>query len=110
MAGYAALVAAGYPEGESMMSAGGDIRDIDELRAAKWTFPDLPALMDKAVELMRRPENVKAVALLASELEKRERIDDGLPEVFIEFSDGDCTEEEVERFLARRDRNRPDRP
>lgn len=69
-AGYAATVAAGYSEDEATRGCGSDFKYVNE-----WTGVPLPVAMEGAVEFMRRPENVAAVARLAELLLARGTVD-----------------------------------
>ena len=93
-AGYAAVLAAGYSEGEA--SAGCE-SDFDE--AKKVTKP-LATIKQEAVALMSRPENVNAVRRIADELLMRTTLDPEVVDVLVDVADGKTTEEEYQRFLA----------
>lgn len=68
-AGYAAVVVAGFSEAEA--AAGCDETDECDFRKV---YGDLEAAKAKAIDLMREPENVKAVKRIADELLLRHRL------------------------------------
>jgi len=67
---------------------------------------DLEAWLAQAVELMRRPENVAAVALLAEHLLRHKTLDGDYLGVLVELADGNCTEAEFARHLQLREGTR----
>ena len=90
-AGYAALLAAGHSKAQAL--AGCD-QDFDEAGSF------LEAGKRDAVELMRRPENLRAVELIAKELLQRKRLNGDHVAVLIDFSDGETTAEEYRAYLG----------
>ena len=92
-AGYAAVLVTGYTETQA---AGGCESDFEG--AGRF----LEIGKQKAVELVQRPENIRAVKHVAEELLRRKRIDaDHLP-MLIGFADGEMTAEEYQAYLALR--------
>jgi hypothetical protein len=69
LAGYAARIAAGHSEEDSMDGTGKDISDAVELLAKVPSLP-LDHWKEKVVALMQRPENVNAVQRVACQLLK----------------------------------------
>jgi hypothetical protein len=90
-AGYAAVLVAGYSEDEAAAGCGSDFSKV---------HGDLAAAKVKAIDLMRQPENVKAVNRLADELTRRRRIHPDHIGVLIDLSDGEVTESEYQEMLS----------
>jgi len=97
-AGYAALIAAGYDEDTAAAGCGDDFSKAEECFRQ-----DLRAVKTEAVKLMARPENVKAVRLIADELLKRKRIFGDLLYALLDLSDGESTEVEFKRYELSRE-------
>lgn len=101
-AGYAALVAAGHGDHEARDGADDDF-DQAQYLIDFWGLPDtLDASLAQAVELMRRPENVAAVALVAEHLLKHKMLDADYLAVLVDLADGNTTEAEFARYLQLR--------
>lgn len=94
-AGYAALIAAGYDEATAVLGCDPDFETADYV-----TERPLAEIKQKAVALMQRPENIKAVSRIAEELLQRTTLDYWDVEVLIEVADGNVTEEEYQTVLA----------
>ena len=94
-AGYAALVAAGYPDDVAQLGCESDFEVATETSER-----DLAVVKLEAVELMSRPENITAVQRIAQELSSRKRLDSDVVDVLIEVADGIATEDEYQRFLS----------
>ncbi len=89
-AGYGALKALGYPEKKASLGCGLDFEEAGHrLADAKI----------KAVALMRRPENMKAIVFLANELLKIETMQPDHVAVAIDTADGANTMLEYQQFL-----------
>lgn len=101
-AGNGALKAAGYPEEVALAGTGDDFEQAQDLLDFWGIAGDLSVWKDAAVELMRRPENVAAVALIAQNLLDRDRLDGELVEVLVNLADGEATEEDFQRYLLMR--------
>ena len=94
-AGYAAVLAAGYAEDAAKLGC-----DSDFETAARYSNQPIETVMRGAAEMMRRPENVKAVGRIADELLLRKKLDPQVVDVLIDVADGKTTEEDYQRFLA----------
>lgn len=92
-AGYAAMLAAGYPEEQAI-----ELCESDFVEAGH----RLEVGKRKAVELMRRPENRLAVERVAEELLHRKRLDGDHILVLIDVADGETTVEEYHAYLSLR--------
>ena len=94
-AGYAAVVAAGFTEAEA--AAGCYERD-------EYDFPqvhgDLETAKAKAIDLMREPENVKAVKRIADELLLRHRLHGDHVGLLLDLAYGEITEQEYLQLLS----------
>jgi hypothetical protein len=90
-AGYAAVLIAGYSEDEAAAGCGNDFSRV---------HGDLAVAKVKAIDLMRRPENVKAVNRIADELMRRQRLHPDHVEQLINLSDGEVTESEYQEMLS----------
>ena len=101
-AGYAALVASGGDHGQAVDGTGDDFEQAQELIDFWGLAGDLAVWQRRAVELMRKPENLAAVALVARHLQERKRLDGELVDVLVSVADGETTEEEFETYLAYR--------
>jgi len=100
-AGYAALVAAGYPEGSAQEGCGSDFEGATEA-IDFWQLGSLAEWKQKAIELMARPENIKAVDLIASALVEKGRLDGDHCQVLVELADGEASPEDYQQYLAAR--------
>lgn len=101
-AGYAALIAADYPDDVALTGAGDDFEQAQELLNF-WLLPGgLDEWRARAVELMRKPENVAAVALVARHLLDRGRLDGDFVDVLVEVADGEASEADLQRYLLMR--------
>jgi hypothetical protein len=89
-AGYGAVRASGQEESEATWGCGFDFENVRS---------DLEAAKARALDLMTRPENVRAVQRLADELLSRETIPGDEIEVLIDVADGELSEEDFQRFL-----------
>jgi hypothetical protein len=99
-AGYGALRAAGYPDDVATDGAGGDFAKAHELMSF-WLLPGgLDDWKARAVELMRKPENVAAVAFVVPYLQRHGRIEPEDFDVLVEVADGNITQGELQRYLA----------
>lgn len=104
-AGYGAMVAAGYNDDQARAGTDGGAKSDFELARElieKWLLPGLDEWLVRAVDLMRAPENVAAVALVAKHLSQHERLDGDYVDVLVELADGNATEAEFARYLALR--------
>lgn len=103
-AGYGALIAAGYPEEAACQGCavgpGSDFYVAAEL-IGWWQLPGgLEGAKARAVELMRQPANVAAVALVAQHLVAHGRLGVANLECLVALADGEITQAEFERFRA----------
>jgi hypothetical protein len=109
-AGYAALIAAGYSDADARVGCDDDFDHADEL-ISTWQLPgDTQAWLVSAVELMRRPENVAAVTLVAEHLLRYKTLDVGYFEVLVDLADGNATEAQFAQYLQLRDLVEPGQP
>jgi len=95
LAGYAALTAIGASNADS--GCGDDFRSAQEA-LERWKLGSLDEWKRRAVEMMRQPENVKAVELVASKLLAHGRLDECHVYVLVEVADGNMTPAELARF------------
>ena len=93
-AGYAALIVSGHSEEVASLGCESDFHC-----AQSNSERSLDIVKDAAVELMKQPENTRAVALIAGELERRETLDGAHVEVLMELLDGKLTRDEYENYL-----------
>ncbi len=89
-AGYAAVLAAGYPEAEAIAGCESDFAEAGDL---------LDIGKSKGVEQMQRPKNLRAVKHVAEELSRLRYLDGEHVEVLIDLADGEMTEEEYQTYL-----------
>lgn len=101
LAGYGALVAAGYPEEMACNGADDDFEQARELIEFWRLDGDLDAWREKASSMMREPQNVAAVALVAEYLQRHRRLSIEHLDILVELADGRITEQEWQRFLSR---------
>jgi hypothetical protein len=98
-AGYAALVAAGCSKADALRGADQDFAEAESV-ISTWALPDgLEGWKARAVEMMQRPENVEAVALVAQHLTQRKSLSPDHVDALVELSDGQITADEFEQFL-----------
>ena len=100
LAGYAALVAAGYSHEVAMKGADSDMEKAEDLIESWGLQPDLAYWLDQAIEMMREPRNMAAVERVAAELEQRRTIDAQLADVLVDLSDGETTPAEFATFIV----------
>lgn len=101
-AGYAALVAAGHADEAARSGADDDFEQACQV-IESWSLPGgIRAWQDRAVALMREPENVAAVALVAEHLMQHERLDGDYVDVLVEMADGAISEGEFAQYLQLR--------
>ncbi len=100
-AGYAACVAAGYPEDQAK---GGCDLDFDTAQGLIkiWSLKELSHWQSQAVELMRRPENLRAIDLIGQYLMQHGTIDDERMRTVVEVAEGQTTLHWFEAYDARR--------
>jgi ATP-dependent Zn protease len=102
-AGYAAMIADGKPEDEACRGCGDDFENAEQI-ISFWTLPgNLDVWKKRAVELMSKPENVRAVEVIAAKLLEFETIDGDHLMVLVEVADGVSTKEDYERYLVVRE-------
>lgn len=91
-AGFAAVLVAGYSAPDAEGGCGSDFE-------AATHVSDLPLeeLKSRAVELLKQPENVAAVARLSRELLERKTLDPTEVDMIIDVSDGLATEDDLAR-------------
>ena len=101
-AGYGALRAAGYADSDARRVAQGELRQMGKmLESGK-----LGALEDwlaRGMNLMKKPENVRAVKLVTQELRTHGKVRDGIDEL-IDVADGKIPMEEYE-WISKRSRS-----
>lgn len=92
-AGFAAVLVAGY---SAPVAEGGCGSDFE----AATHVSDLPLdeIKSQAIELLKRPENVAAVARLSRELLDRRTLDPTEVDMIIDVSDGLATEDDLARY------------
>ena len=99
-AGYAALVSIGVERDIALQGCSNDMEAAAEL-IARWPLSGtLDEWQSKAVELMSRPENIRAVDLVANALLRHETLNDVYLDMLVEFADGNITDQEWERFVT----------
>ncbi len=101
-AGYGALIAAGYPDDVAIAGTDDDFGQAQQLLSFWSLSGHLDDWKARAVQLMRKPENVAAVALVARHLLDRERLDGEFVDVLVEVADGESTEADLHRYLMMR--------
>ncbi len=94
-AGYAAIVAAGFSEVEA--AVGCDETDYCDFRMV---HGDLETAKAKAIDLMREPENVRAVKRIADELLLRRRLHGDHVGLLLDLAFGEITEQFYLQLLA----------
>jgi hypothetical protein len=101
-AGFAALVAAGYPTEIAIVGSDDDFEKCSKL-IEDWDLRySLERFKDLAIELMSEPKNVAAVQLVANYALEHKRVEGDVVDVLVELADGDCTSAEFDRYLANR--------
>lgn len=100
--GYAAMVAAGVDHAVALGGTGDDFEQAQYLIDFWGLNGTLDAWRARAVELMRQPQNVAAIALLANHLLEHKRLDGDYVEAVVELSDGEITDGDFERYLLLR--------
>lgn len=95
-AGYGAVIAAGYNEDQATAGCDEESDECDFRRVRG----DLAAARVRAIELMRQPENVKAVKRLADELMLRRQLHGDHVGLLIDVADGEITESEYQQHLG----------
>lgn len=98
LAGYAALVGAGYSKGDAEFGARDDF-DKAAMLIHFWQLGTLDEWKHETVELMSRPANVEAVRLVASELLQRQTLDGRTVGVLVAFADGELSEHDLETAM-----------
>ena len=96
-AGYAAVIAAGFGEAEA--AAGCYETDYSDFRKV---HGDLDTAKAKAIDLMRKPENVKAVKRIADELLSRRRLHGDHIELLLQLEYVEITEQKYLQLLYSR--------
>lgn len=99
LAGYAAMIAAGYSEVEAEAGADDDFEHAERLIADWLPEASLPRSKQRAVELMAESANRNAVAFVVEELLIRGTIDGQLLDLMLGYADGDITEAEYRQAL-----------
>ena len=99
LAGYAALVAAGVSVSVARRGADQDFEEAEEVISFWGLHGDIEVWLARSVELMRRPENLAAVALVAEHLLQRRRLPFDYVGVLVDMADGNVTEADFARFL-----------
>jgi hypothetical protein len=86
-AGYAALVSIGVERDIALQGCSNDMEAAAEL-IARWPLSGtLDEWQSKAVELMSRPENIRAVDFVANALLRHETLNDVYLDMLVEFAD-----------------------
>ena len=98
-AGYAARIVAGDTEELAAFGCDNDFDSANKL-IEDWGLDNLVTFKVKAVDMLRLPENVKAVDLIALHLLKRGRLDSEYMQVLVEVVDGESTEADFLGYLA----------
>jgi len=98
-AGYAASVASGCAEGAAEAGCDDDFDRAEEL-IEFWCLDDLATCKARAVELLRQPDNVAAVRLVADHLMRLRTLDVDYIDLLVDFADGNVTEAEFDQYLA----------
>jgi hypothetical protein len=98
-AGYAAMKAAGKSEDEACRGCEDDFENAEQLISVWSLSGNLDDWKNRAVELMRKPENLRAVEVIAEKLIEFETIDSDHLMVLVEVADGVSTMEDYKRYL-----------
>lgn len=99
LAGYAAMRAAGYSRAEANAGAWGDFEHAQHL-IDFWLDRPLPYWKARAVALMRKPDNVKAVQILARWLRARNTLEGNLLSAVICYATGEWSEADLAQNLV----------
>ncbi len=100
-AGYAALIAIGHDKDIALLGCSDDMDNAAELITI-WSLPGtLDEWQAKAVELMSRPENIRAVDFVARALLKYKTLEPDYFDFLVEWADGHISDAEWERFISR---------
>lgn len=99
-AGYAALIAAGHPEDVACHGCGSDFSKAESLIESWVLQGGLEGAKARAVDLMRQPANVAAVALVAEHLVAHVRLGDANLDALVMLADGEIGQAEFERFRS----------
>jgi hypothetical protein len=102
--GYAACLAANLPDADA--GCGDDLEKAQEL-IESWQLGSLTEWQAKAVELLSRPENISAVALIAKHLLRWQTLDVDYMGMLLEVADGNMTTAEFDRYCDFRSRCDP---
>lgn len=99
-AGYGAVKANGYTDEDAESGCCDDFEKAEEM--ARFWFPGskLEQWKQEAVEFISRPDNLRAVVLVAAELERRGVLEGEHAEILIELADGACTDEDYRSWLT----------
>jgi len=103
-AGYAACAAAGMPDKTARLGCGQDFERAEAI-IAKWGLAPLHEHLEKTVNFMRRPENLRAVRRLANELLIRETMDGDYVDLLIRVVDQGTCEAEAELEIYKMNRS-----
>jgi hypothetical protein len=90
LSGYAANVVAGVNPKRARRGCDSDFEKAEKIIAG-WHLPPLPEQIKTALDLMARPENRRAVDLVASELLKNVAVPPSDVECLVEVADGKVT-------------------
>ena len=97
-AGYAALIAAGFPAKVAKEGCESDFECAEQCSSRP-----LDHIQQEAVALLSRPENRRAVECVVTELLRRETLDWDLVVNLLNLVDGKTTEAEYQQYLTLRD-------
>ena len=99
-AGYAALIAIGCSEDDAVLGADNDFENAAELIETWSLSVSLDDWRTQSVELMSRPENIRAVDFVANALMKYETLDSDYLDILSDLADGNISEEEWQQFIS----------
>jgi hypothetical protein len=105
LAGYGALVAANQPDAEA--GAEDDFEQAQHLLEFWNLTGSLNEWKEKAAALMRRPENIEAVRLVAANLAQHQMLDGDWCELLVSVADGESSHDDLEHYLALRSLSGP---
>ncbi len=97
-AGYAALVAAGVAPDDAVRGADGDFEKASELIRKRGLPGDLESWKQRAVEMMSRPENRRAVEVFSRYLVEYRTLDYFVLDVLIELADGNISQAQFDHW------------
>jgi hypothetical protein len=97
--GYAALLVASHSEETSEAGADGDFEQAQAM-IDFWGLAPLAEWKQRAVDLLVEPRNLHAVRAIAERLVADRHIEGDVLPVLLEHADGECSDEDLERFLA----------